>query len=721
MARRWIYRIFRRLKRGRILFLFVFFVLLPTVPLAYLASRVLGGDPPETAEEINEHLERAGLALRKSLTETVRKSAEELCGGPEEELDWDELIELTGAAGPTGPFFREFFILDSDFHLRFPFSPRKREITDALEVIGSDQSPPEFAFNLAAGNRQEFVAGDLGRARLAYRKAVESADDELTSALALQALGRCCCKEKDYRKGADCYRQLLASGDTPFFLGGLSLDLIARFRLGEIAELQGEPGEAFRRYLGIIRELSRGRLAGSVSEASFYASRIRERAGELMRSGAPSPGEISDYEKVLAAWEERKESALKMGSLGEAARQQLAQAAEEAAASGRSRIIKINENMEGALLCRNVSDPESGAPLLLAAAIDPDGMLAALRTALEKTPDGSADVNFEVYDGRGKLMARRGDPEADSRYRATASLEPLFPAFELHLAYRKGGPLLELSRRARMTDLGYILFLLLIILLGLYSTHRLIKKDSELSRLKSDFVSRVSHDLRTPLATIRAVGEMLEMGAVSSREKEKEYFSFIASESERLSRLIDNVLDFSRIEAMKKRYVFRTVPIQKTISDTVRAFREYSRAEGFEIIYRGDDGIPPIPIDEDAVSQALINLLDNAVKFSRDEKVVEVYLSRSGDKVLLSVRDRGVGIAPEHLKRIFDEFYRLREARQLTTEGAGLGLAIVRHIARAHGGDVEVESRVGEGSTFTLVFPRRLLADPAKDKRKPKG
>ena len=262
-----------------------------------------------------------------------------------------------------------------------------------------------------------------------------------------------------------------------------------------------------------------------------------------------------------------------------------------------------------------------------------------------------------------------------------------------------------MPKRGRTTRLASIFFLLAVTLLGLYVTYRSIKRDTELARLKSYFVSRVSHELRTPLATIRAVGEMLEMGAVSSREKEKEYFSLIASESERLSRLIDNVLDFSKIDSAKKRYRFRTADLKKTVSNTVRVFRQYVRPQGFNIVFDLDEDVPMMVVDEDAISQALINLMDNAVKFSRDEKEVKVELRRMGAKIKISVRDNGIGIAPEDLDRIFDQFYRPKETTELSGKGAGIGLAIVKHVAEAHGGKVEVQSKQGEGSLFTLLLP----------------
>jgi two-component system phosphate regulon sensor histidine kinase PhoR len=205
---------------------------------------------------------------------------------------------------------------------------------------------------------------------------------------------------------------------------------------------------------------------------------------------------------------------------------------------------------------------------------------------------------------------------------------------------------------------------------------------------------------------------MLEMGAVSSREKEKEYFTFITSEGQRLSRLIDNVLDFSRIGAGKRTYTLRPADLGKAVASTVRAFRQYVQPEGIEVVYEADPVIPRVLADEDAVSQALLNLLDNAVKFSPGEKGVRVELRRRLGEVLIRVSDRGIGIAPGDLEKIFFLFYRVDEGRKVARKGAGIGLSIVKHIAEAHGGRVEMESDLGGGSVFAIVIP--VPVEPAE-------
>jgi signal transduction histidine kinase len=456
-------------------------------------------------------------------------------------------------------------------------------------------------------------------------------------------------------------------------------------------------------------ELAEGKLAGSIHEASFHASMALEECTELMNQAELRERYGPPIEKAREQWVRTEAAAMAMGKLRDAWRIDLQRGFEEGARVA-GRVETVSRPLGGedmVMLYRLVTVEGSDRPVLLAVLLNSQAlrreMLDILRDAFESEPD----VNSTLTDASGTVILSRMSPAGSSRYEVRRAMAPAFPSWKLMLVYRNNGPLLAAEAVERRTWLSYIALLTVIIFMGMHITYRSIRKDSELARLKSDFVSRVSHELRTPLATIRAVGEMLEIGAVSSREKEKEYFSFITSESERLSRLIDNVLDFSRLGAGKKMYHIKPIPLAKTVSATVRAFKQYVTSEGFEILYAADDDIPLVPADEDSISQALINLMDNAVKFSRDEKVVWVELRRRGDEIALRVRDRGIGIAAKDMDKIFSLFYRQDNATTVSSKGAGIGLAIVKSIAEAHGGWVEVQSVPGEGSTFTIVLPIR--------------
>ena len=245
---------------------------------------------------------------------------------------------------------------------------------------------------------------------------------------------------------------------------------------------------------------------------------------------------------------------------------------------------------------------------------------------------------------------------------------------------------------------------------GLVLTYRSVNKQVALARLKSDFVSNVSHELRTPLALIRLYAETLELGRITTQEKKNEYYSIIRKESERLSALINNILDFSRIEAGAKEYDFRETDIAELVRNTLDSYRYQIEQQGFALEEQIDFGIPAVKVDREAIARALVNLVNNALKYSDSEKFLGVRLYREQSVLKLEVSDRGIGIERNEQSRIFDKFYRTCDPLVHNTKGSGLGLSLVRHITRAHGGDVEVESTPGRGSKFTLSLP---LANPS--------
>lgn len=240
---------------------------------------------------------------------------------------------------------------------------------------------------------------------------------------------------------------------------------------------------------------------------------------------------------------------------------------------------------------------------------------------------------------------------------------------------------------------------------GLVLTHRNVSREMALARLKSDFVSNVSHELRTPLSLIRLYAETLEMGRLTSPEKYQEYYRIIRKESERLSALINNILDFSRIEAGRKEYDFRETDIRELVCATLDSYRFQIEQNGFSLEEKIDEDIPPLRVDREAIARSLVNLINNAVKYSQNQKYIQVSVFRQNGSVKLQVKDRGIGIPAGEQQKIFEKFYRSGDPLVHNTKGSGLGLSLVQHIVRAHGGEVGVESAPGAGSTFTIELP----------------
>jgi signal transduction histidine kinase len=245
----------------------------------------------------------------------------------------------------------------------------------------------------------------------------------------------------------------------------------------------------------------------------------------------------------------------------------------------------------------------------------------------------------------------------------------------------------------------------LVIVGGLVLTKHIVSKEMALARLKSDFVSNVSHELRTPLALIRLYAETLELGRITTQEKKQQYYRIIRKESERLTALINNILDFSRIEAGRKEYEFRETNIAELVHNTLDSYRYQIEQQGFAFEESIDSNLPPVRVDREAIARALLNLVNNALKYSTDEKFLGVKLYQENGLLKLEVADRGIGIARRDQSKIFEKFYRTGDPLVHNTKGSGLGLSLVRHITRAHGGDIAVESTQGKVSKFILSLP----------------
>ena len=283
------------------------------------------------------------------------------------------------------------------------------------------------------------------------------------------------------------------------------------------------------------------------------------------------------------------------------------------------------------------------------------------------------------------------------------NMEGAFPGLVLGMKLR-GTTLAALGRHFMHTSfliLGGLSFLLAG---GIFLTYRNVNKEMALARLKSDFVSNVSHELRTPLALIRLYAETLELGRLTSPDKHQEYYCIIRKESERLTALINNILDFSRIEAGRKEYDFRQTDMCELVRNTLESYRYQIEQNGFTFEEKIGE-VPPLKVDREAMARSLVNLVNNALKYSQDRKYIGVNLYRENGSVKLEVIDHGIGIPTNEQHKIFEKFYRVGDPLVHNTKGSGLGLSLVQHIARAHGGEIAVDSAPGAGSKFTLTLP----------------
>ncbi|MEK6477944.1 HAMP domain-containing sensor histidine kinase [Catalinimonas sp. 4WD22] len=278
----------------------------------------------------------------------------------------------------------------------------------------------------------------------------------------------------------------------------------------------------------------------------------------------------------------------------------------------------------------------------------------------------------------------------------------LFPNH--YLTINLNGQTIEaLAQRRIKNDIILIVCLNVIILIGVWFVFRNVKREIELAQIKSDFVSNVSHELRTPLSLISMFAETLMLNRVRSEDRKQEYYKIISQETLRLTAMVNKILNFSKIEAGKRKYNLQPLNLNEVIKEVVDAYEFHISSQGFKYAYEPGADEMPISGDPEAITEALINLLDNAIKYSPDNKEIYVSSGITDQYYYAEITDKGQGITESNQKVIFDKFF--RGGGSHSVKGTGLGLSLVKHIMDAHNGKVELISNLGEGSTFRLCFP----------------
>jgi two-component system phosphate regulon sensor histidine kinase PhoR len=316
---------------------------------------------------------------------------------------------------------------------------------------------------------------------------------------------------------------------------------------------------------------------------------------------------------------------------------------------------------------------------------------------------------YQIVDEHGNIVFGYPFTGVDPRYAVSIRFPTTLRGWTLRMAPREVPSVLARESTRPRVDFLLIALSALTVFVGLGVLTVAVRTEKQASALKSDFIANVSHELKTPLSLIRMFGEMLATGRTKGPDSAKEYAQIITRESERLSRLIDNVLDFARIERGKAAYAFAIGDLGEVLSRALDVYRYRVEREHMALDVHIADDLPPVRIDESAMTLVVMNLVDNALKYAADGKELAISVTAEGGRVKLAVRDRGPGIPEDERERIFDRFYRGRDVRGRPVRGSGIGLSLVEHIARAHGGSVEVESHSApdpqHGSTFTVWLP----------------
>ena len=700
------------------------FVMLPSVVLGYLGWRAI-------QSEKSYSLERLRASYRQFAVLAARQMEYQLHAAESRWIaDLDDLVGSSGgrpsaeqlaAAAGRQPLIEGYFLLSAPGRVLYP------------PVAVSDEDAPSdpwvrrvqvrqhglFARLVARGEEMEYGQGDPAAAIAAYREILSQVDNPRLQAMAESYIGRAQLKGGDFAAALSTFRHLLERYPEARDLNRMYLRFLAQYQMAVALEGLRRYPEALDALLELNRDVLRRSGAITTTQYSYYSDLIHQLSPRLL--SAPGLRDPGRYAEAFRALRELNKSHISGNYF---LRLLDAELSEMSLRQGRFtpevRYLSAQAESDPFLLAYRTlpDDREIYATGILAAQIDLEQLQAQLSTAMRGLHADSAAA-LAILGAGGVVVI--GAEAATGSLMATQSLAPPFDFWQVAVYLHDVPTAMKRMDVRRTLWLWLISLMLTSILFGGYLFILRTRRQAYLSRAQTDFVANVTHELRGPLASIRMFAELLELqmtGApgrapARSRENTAEYLGIIQRECDRLSRLIDGVIDFSKMERQLKRYHFEPHDLGEIVTRSVESFRPHADARGFRLQLSIEASLPAVRLDSDAIAQVLFNLLTNAMQYSREEKDIRVRVHREGPAVAVDVADRGIGIAPRDIDKVFDRFYSTwRRMDSPTQGGLGLGLTLSREIVRAHGGKISVRSDPGQGSTFTFRLPA-VAEDPA--------
>ncbi len=690
-------------QKTKILFLAFILILIPSAIISYLSlqsinqkAENLGSEYSGTVRLVRDKLESEILRLEANLRNNVIESFPE-SDNPVVLKSWLRNLESDHPA-----FKYQFFVntngglISSSVSLGWHLQPGSRPSLNTYAATD---------FNMA--EKAEFIGKNLTEAITLYRKSLAAAKSSPERIMVLSRISRCYYKLGDYDRAAKEYKKILEMGNNDVTIGEVPASIVALWQISECYEAMKAYKDKYNVVLQLYKQLLDQPWDISGGEYLYYLESAEEGLQNMADSNVIIHSSKWNIKDLLI----RGDRMLEHIKFIELIHQDILSDVESDLRNGShsdspSHNISLEEGDSTLQLGFSRLPPAFQQYQLLALGYQFESayILSDLIPEILTTVELGKDVFVGILGGNDSLLYIQQNLPV-TNHLVAENFNQLFVSWQVALFDGTGKSIEQLTRNERVLYLVLFTGIIFIMLIGIVFMVRAVIHESEVSRMKSEFVSNVSHELKTPLALIRMFGETLDEGIVTDEKKRREFYSIIRKESERLSHLINNVLDFSRMDTGAKEYYFEETDLITVVKSSLEAYKFHIRENGFEIDSELPDETMMLKIDKDAISQALLNLLSNAVKYSNERKYIKVEVGKNSSSALISVSDHGIGIAKKELNKIFEKFYRVRAIRGEEKRGSGLGLTLVKQIVEAHGGIIEVESEVGEGSKFTLKIP----------------
>ena len=710
-----------RSRRGEIRMALVLLglIILPSGLLGYFSWRALENEKLLSQERLQESYHQFARLAAREIDDEIAKvehrwvsATNEIFSEPLHEATIENAEQLV----ENEPLIAACYVLAAPGKVIYPSGIGLSYGTTA-HVLENEPRVREydvFEKLVARGEEFEYRTFQVDSALTVYRHLLTKVWNPQLRGMAETYIGRALMKQGEWEAALKVFQNVLVNYAEVRDLNDMHLRFLAQYQVAVSLENLGSDREAVEALLQLNRDLLDRSDAINLAQYTHFVDQIRALVPRLLAS--PNLPERDGY-------------AARFRALGEQSKKQTSQ---------RYFLQLLDRKLNGAVIERKhfssrfryLSDEAADEPYLLAYRFLPDvsgnfiAGITGLQINLAKLEEQlfpsilqnlkfSDRVMLAILNEKGDFVIGTTKPIGNEPIAVKALAAP-FDLWQVAVYLTDVRPASPRWNFRSLVGLWIISLLLLSILSGAYFFIRRAQREARLSQMKSTFVSNLSHELRTPLASIKMLAELMEMQMTTRnalavetyKTRIEQYLSIIRRESERLGRLIESLLNFSKIERGVKQYEFEYEDPAAVLSMALESFRLHAEAQDFKLEFDYAEPLPEVRMDADAITQVMLNLLNNAVKYSDHVKEIHVRISCRDGFVLVEVRDRGIGIPANEIPKIFDDFYRVDQRLNSHQQGGvGLGLTLVRHIVNAHGGTVSVRSEVGRGSTFAFTLP----------------
>jgi len=697
-------------KQKKLIIIFFLFIFLPSISLSIFGIRAIRNERYRLAKQVENEHRRASDFIKTQINsqlKDVEVILQDLTQYPSfYEKDYPAIKDLLNNRLADNHLIEQIFLVYKDEEPMFPvFHPfhLRSQPPSATPLLSSQRE------RLKKAEEYEFRQKKYKSAISTYQELFFLAKEKNIKAQMLNNVARCFTKLKSYEQAIENYLKICNDYPETATSSRLSLGLIARLQIIDCYKNSGDSQNSLKSALSLYRNILQKPWNLKEDQFRTYSSMVEKTITEALSEYLPDislEGYKKEFEQLKSLHREKSIqwqiiNDIKKDIIPEI-RRKLTQP--EPFILAPFRHSKTINNRDFFILASIIPDKTGMKSFgILGLNINNEYLKDEVLGKIIKDIQFSENTNIVISNLSGRILFGRQNPSQELST-ITEFFEDNFPPWRIGF-FRSETEGLGIIDIRKSFYFWTILTLIIILTFGAVLIVRTIAHEVEVLKIKSDFVSSVSHEFKTPLTSIKALVERLQEEKVKSPAKMKQYFSVISHDTDKLTRLVKNILDFSKIEEGKKEYDFEETDITQLVAQQIEIFGKDETQKGLKIHMQISKDIPHLYVDRDALSQALINLLHNAVKFSSDNKEVDVNIRSDGENVIIEVKDKGIGIPQDELDKIFDKFYQGKNALRLSVKGTGLGLTLVKHTVEAHGGRVSVRSKIGQGSTFSLIFP----------------